>query len=238
MNKPTFAKIEKLLKNDCLRRNTPEPQTIKNSLAQKLIIPDEVSYIKDIKSFETIYEINGNTIAKQETLQLEENPINVSSFASQFLLSTDSELFKAQIEILKSNISVLTETNYLKLKNTQSKIYEWHLIIFINLSDSRTDKIRIHTFPVDKILIWSNYIDETIQNRKYFNDNKKVFLNLTEREREVLKLIALGEKNQSIASLCEMSIETVKSHRKKILKKLNTNNPYQIMKFAEIFEVI
>ncbi len=47
---------------------------------------------------------------------------------------------------------------------------------------------------------------------------------LTERETEVLKLVAEGLRNKQIAGLLHISEETVQGHLKKILRKLNVND--------------
>ncbi len=46
-------------------------------------------------------------------------------------------------------------------------------------------------------------------------------MSLTERERDILKLVALGRSNKEMAHLLSISIHTVISHRKNITDKLN-----------------
>jgi len=46
-------------------------------------------------------------------------------------------------------------------------------------------------------------------------------MSLTERERDILKLVALGKSNKEMAHLLSISINTVISHRKNITDKLN-----------------
>ncbi|MEO1052209.1 MAG: response regulator transcription factor [Bacteroidota bacterium] len=55
---------------------------------------------------------------------------------------------------------------------------------------------------------------------------------LSERELEVLKLIAEGNTTQQIATKLHISIHTVNAHRKKILKKLNIKSPIQLVTYA------
>ena len=47
---------------------------------------------------------------------------------------------------------------------------------------------------------------------------------LTNRERNILQLVAKGKSNKEIAALVCVSLETVKSHIKNIYKKLNVKN--------------
>ena len=53
---------------------------------------------------------------------------------------------------------------------------------------------------------------------------------LTDREDQVLKAIEEGLTNKAIAERLSISIETVKSHVKKIYQKLEVNNRMDIVK--------
>jgi DNA-binding NarL/FixJ family response regulator len=56
--------------------------------------------------------------------------------------------------------------------------------------------------------------------------------NLTDREREVLQLVAEGYTNREIASLLHLSIKTVQNHRAKILRKLDLHDRGELIKYA------
>jgi two-component system response regulator NreC len=55
---------------------------------------------------------------------------------------------------------------------------------------------------------------------------------LTEREREVLRLIALGHTNQEIASHLFLSVRTIESHRRHILDKLRLSTRADLVRYA------
>ncbi|MCG0239470.1 MAG: response regulator transcription factor [Bacillota bacterium] len=55
---------------------------------------------------------------------------------------------------------------------------------------------------------------------------------LTEREREVLTLIAQGLTNQEIAQKLFISIKTVQAHRANIMEKLDLHDAVELTKFA------
>ena len=55
---------------------------------------------------------------------------------------------------------------------------------------------------------------------------------LTEREREVLKLIAQEYNTPEIAQMLFISPSTVETHRKNLLSKLNAKNLAGLVKFA------
>lgn len=56
--------------------------------------------------------------------------------------------------------------------------------------------------------------------------------NLSPREYEVLMLIAKGNTTNKIADQLFLSVHTVNSHRKNILKKLNVKSPAELISYA------
>jgi DNA-binding NarL/FixJ family response regulator len=55
---------------------------------------------------------------------------------------------------------------------------------------------------------------------------------LTEREREILKLIASGLTNRKIADKLSISVKTVETHRARILQKLDFHTTAELVKYA------
>jgi DNA-binding NarL/FixJ family response regulator len=55
---------------------------------------------------------------------------------------------------------------------------------------------------------------------------------LSDRETEVLKLLAEGSTNREIAELLCLSVKTVTSHRSSIMEKLDIHNRTELVKYA------
>ncbi len=55
---------------------------------------------------------------------------------------------------------------------------------------------------------------------------------LSEREREVLKLVAQGSTNKKIAELLNLSEKTVAAHRGRVMRKLGLENISQLIRYA------
>jgi DNA-binding NarL/FixJ family response regulator len=56
---------------------------------------------------------------------------------------------------------------------------------------------------------------------------------LTEREREVLQLIAEGKRNNEIAEVMMRSLHTVRNHRARLMRKLGAHSVAALVKEAE-----
>lgn len=55
---------------------------------------------------------------------------------------------------------------------------------------------------------------------------------LTDREKQVLKLVAEGRSNKEVAELLDISVKTAMSHREHIMDKLDLHNRTDLVKFA------
>ncbi|MCL5950621.1 MAG: response regulator transcription factor [Chloroflexi bacterium] len=63
-------------------------------------------------------------------------------------------------------------------------------------------------------------------------EEKSSYDGLTQREREVLKLIAEGHTNQAIADKLVISASTVQTHRTRIMQRLNLHNRAELIQYA------
>lgn len=55
---------------------------------------------------------------------------------------------------------------------------------------------------------------------------------LTDREKQVLKLVAEGRSNKEVAALLNISVKTAMSHREHIMLKLRLHNRTELIRFA------
>jgi DNA-binding NarL/FixJ family response regulator len=55
---------------------------------------------------------------------------------------------------------------------------------------------------------------------------------LSEREREVLRLLALGHTNQEIAKMLYISVRTAETHRAHIMQKLGLSSRAELVRYA------
>ncbi|MGD0075979.1 MAG: response regulator transcription factor [Candidatus Binataceae bacterium] len=55
---------------------------------------------------------------------------------------------------------------------------------------------------------------------------------LTDREKQVLRLVALGHSNKEVAEFLKISIKTAMSHRERVMEKLDLHSRTDLIKFA------
>jgi DNA-binding NarL/FixJ family response regulator len=83
------------------------------------------------------------------------------------------------------------------------------------------------------------YLDSTLTPRlidgfigKHGGRAKKPAANLTDREAEVLRLIASGYANKEIAARLALSVKTVEAHKANAMRKLDLSGRIDIVKYA------
>ncbi|HUH74206.1 MAG TPA: response regulator transcription factor [Chitinophagales bacterium] len=105
---------------------------------------------------------------------------------------------------------------------------------------SREDLIR----AIENVAEGKTFLDAAVQEKVISSmsasdedefDDKEADLmvqNITTRELEILQLIALGLTSQDISKKLFISKNTVETHRKNLLAKLNVKNTASLLKFA------
>jgi two-component system response regulator NreC len=80
--------------------------------------------------------------------------------------------------------------------------------------------------PVSKVVL-SGYLGDKADGAE-----EDGVARLTDREREVLQLIAEGKTNKEVAHALSVSVNTVETHRKHIMEKLDLHNTAELVRFA------
>ena len=85
------------------------------------------------------------------------------------------------------------------------------------------------------------YLEKTITNQKCarfytpFGDYNHF---LSDREKEILMLVAKGMSSKEIASKLNISIETVSQHRKNMIKRINAKDSSSLIQICKTCEII
>lgn len=100
---------------------------------------------------------------------------------------------------------------------------------YVLKNDSHKELIQAIQFVKEGKIYLSNNINRIIINSLNFPDEDRL---LTDREREILKLIAKEYSNKEIAEQLFISERTVETHRKNIFRKTKTSSLVGLIKFA------
>ena len=73
---------------------------------------------------------------------------------------------------------------------------------------------------------------EALQNGASGEDTEDLYDALTDREKQVLKLVAEGHSNKDVAALLNISVKTAMSHREHLMEKLRLHNRTELVRYA------
>ncbi len=60
----------------------------------------------------------------------------------------------------------------------------------------------------------------------------KPAIDITPRQREILKMVAMGHTNREIGEVLTISVRTVEVHRFNLMRRLNVRNVAQLLRLA------
>ena len=75
-------------------------------------------------------------------------------------------------------------------------------------------------------------VNEYLRLRKDRNESESPFQVLTEREREILRLLTEGKSSKGIAAELNVSPKTIETHRANIMRKLDIHNIADLVRYA------
>ena len=78
---------------------------------------------------------------------------------------------------------------------------------------------------------FTNKVTETLLE-SYLQRSSQSQSVLTPREREVVQLIAEGHSSKKIASILNLGVKTVETHRANVMRKLKVHSPAELVRYA------
>jgi DNA-binding NarL/FixJ family response regulator len=85
---------------------------------------------------------------------------------------------------------------------------------------------------IRRVTAGERYVEPDLGARLVVDDSSPELVVLSERERDVLPLLALGYTNQEIGKRLYVSVRTVDSHRASIMRKLGLETRAELVLFA------
>jgi DNA-binding CsgD family transcriptional regulator len=132
-------------------------------------------------------------------------------------------------------------TFFQQVRPSEEAPWEWHLSttkIFMKNEEGKTSHIITIACPVDPLHHITSKVNRLLEENMFLRKNQNLFSQLTNREKSILRLMALGLSSQEIADKLYIAETTVKTHRKNIRSKIKAQSNFDITKFAQAFDLI
>jgi DNA-binding CsgD family transcriptional regulator len=132
-------------------------------------------------------------------------------------------------------------SSFQKIRNPDTD--EWQLYAMntkVFFRDAAGDPTHVITIAgkIDPLHHITSKVARLMAELNFLKTNNRLFLTLTRREIDVLRLMALGKSSTEISESLFISPTTVETHRKKVRSKLGLKNNYEALLFAQAYDLI
>lgn len=145
------------------------------------------------------------------------------------------------ITLIERNNNDEILTFFQQVRKSTTACWDWHMSSVRILTRGAAGKpllVLAMSFPIDAMHHMTAKAARLLEENNFLRRNATQFTKLSNREREILRFIALGKSSAETAALLFIAQTTVETHRKNIRQKLNTNSYYEICQYARAFDLI
>lgn len=195
---------------------------------------------QQLEPFESIY-MNSKGLTGLG-ISLEELRKIGSDYLKQFFNLDDMEDFLSKLMALLESRNTSESFTFLQqVKLKECEEWVWHIgstRIFFQDEDGKPTHLVTTAIPIDELKHIPNKARRILAETEFLRNNLSKFLSLTSREREILRLVALGKSSIEIAEELYISKETVNTHRKNIKVKLDISTIFDFTQYAQAFDLM
>lgn len=164
-----------------------------------------------------------------------------SEYIANYFSPEDAETYVPKIKLMIERNNDEDITFFQQVKINGNPDWVWHLstMKILMRDDEGLPLLTINmAFKVDPIQHVTAKVERMLQENTFLRKNYQLFSNLTKREREILRLLALGKSSSEIADQLFIAVGTVETHRKKIKHKLKVSSFFDLSRYAMAFDLI
>jgi DNA-binding CsgD family transcriptional regulator len=143
--------------------------------------------------------------------------------------------------LLEKNMDDELISYFQQVRPGQHSDWKWYLtgsMVFHRDESGRPVYMISLAVPVDAQHHIAAKAQRLLEENNFLRKNHHIFDSLTKREKEILRMIAMGCSSAEIGKKLHISSTTASTHRKNIKKKLQAKNNYELTKYAQAFDLI
>lgn len=176
----------------------------------------------------------GKRLAEVENMTSQE-------YHEQFFNPDDAADYVPKIASLLERNTDETVNFFQQVRTSKTAEWDWYLSaikILLRDKDNQpvlTINIAMHIDPKHHI---TGKVTRLLEEKNFLRKNFEKFASLTKREKEILKLQAIGKTSTQISKVLHISASTVETHRKNIKRKLKIKSNFDLSLYARAFDLI
>lgn len=127
-----------------------------------------------------------------------------------------------------------------RVKLYKADKHRWFYTVckLLEKNDADQQRLIMLSTPIDGVGALMEKVKRVLDENEYITRNYKKFALLTKREKEILTLLSIGKSSIEIADQLFISKETVATHRKNIIRKLEVKSFAELLRFALEFDLV
>lgn len=162
-------------------------------------------------------------------------------FPRFFNMEDADEYLPKFLELMHQNDMSRIYSFFQQVRRSPSDPWQWYSSSVKILAKDEAGKALLSvTFavPVNPLHHLSHKTSRLLEENNFLRRHFKEFSSLTLREKEVAGELALGLSAAEVSEKLHITLDTVKTHRKNIYRKLNIGTSHQLQEYARAFDLI
>lgn len=129
-----------------------------------------------------------------------------------------------------------------RVKLYGDKDYTWFYtvckLLSVKTDTASTNKLVVISSPLMGMDKFITRINKTLEQDTYIRSHYRKFALLTNREKEIISLLANGKSTKEVAEQLFLSPHTVSTHRKNLIYKIECHSFAELLRFAMAFDLV
>ncbi|ULC58176.1 response regulator transcription factor [Flaviramulus sp. BrNp1-15] len=208
---------------------------MENNQVKLFIVDDHKMFLEGITSILNTFEniiVLGTAKNGEEALKLLPNFMPDVLITDIDMPQIDGIELTQKVKSLHPNVRIIAVSSHYK-SSVISKAIQAGIDGYILKNTGKLELYKAIESVYNKEKYFTNEVKEIINN-SIFNvkKTKENKVNLSDREKEVLIHISNEKSSQEIAEILSLSVYTIETHRKNLMRKIGTKNVVGLVKYA------
>jgi DNA-binding CsgD family transcriptional regulator len=165
-----------------------------------------------------------------------------ADYYQRFFNPVDAQDYTPRIyELLQSADPACVVSFFQQVRTTENSEYTWYFSttrVLLRDADHQPLLLITTANPVDPLHHVTHKVSRLLEENNFLRQHAPRFASLTRREREVLRLLALGHTAPQIGAELFLSTQTIETHRRNLRQKLRVESQFELGQYARAFDLI
>ncbi len=144
-------------------------------------------------------------------------------------------------ELLQSADPMCVVSFFQQVRTTENPEYTWYFSttrVLLRGAEHQPLLLITTANPIDPLHHVTHKVSRLLEENNFLRQHAPRFASLTRREREVLRLLALGHTAPQIGTELFLATQTIETHRRNLRQKLHAESQFELGQYARAFDLI